>query len=155
MKKWILYIFLFPFIIIKYMFIGIYKLIVYLINLNKSNSIKKMIDSKILPSLERDAKIRKQTSRNLVQVTSHGESCQLCKKWENKILNDDVFVFGKINYKYGLLSNAIKQGLFHDGCRHGLTTYFPEIRNISYNESKQSILMVDEETGEVVGKFER
>lgn len=119
------------------------------------NNIKKFIDPQILPSLERDAKFRKEMNKNLVQVTSHGESCELCKKWENKILNDDVFISGKINHKYELLSNAIRQGLFHNGCKHGLTTYYPELKNISYDKPEQSILMVDEETGEVLGKIKK
>lgn len=88
---------------------------------------KNCFDKSLYHALIRDSKIRKETKHNLVQVTSHGGSCEKCKNWENKILNDDVFTFLPINKKYPLLSEAIKQGLFHKGCRHGLTTYYPEL----------------------------
>jgi len=103
------------------------------------NEIKKLIDINALPSLEREAKFRREYNKNLVKVTTHGDSCDKCKKWEGKILNDDVFTSFKINKKYGLLSYAIKDGLFHNGCRHGLTTYYPELENISYNKDETLI----------------
>lgn len=103
------------------------------------DTIKRMIDPEILPFLERDARFRRQLKRGLVKITTHGGSCETCKKWEGKILNDDVFTSFKVNNHFDLLSNAIKQGLFHKGCSHGLTTYYPESESISYDKKEIDI----------------
>lgn len=74
---------------------------------------------------------RKSIGRVLVQSTSHGGACPICQKWENKIFIDDVYSGGtKKDGKYMLLSEAMKQGFLHPSCRHGLTTYYPEVDNI-------------------------
>lgn len=74
---------------------------------------------------------RKSIGRVLVQSTSHGGACPICQKWENKILIDDVYSGGtKKDGKYMLLSDAMKQGFLHPNCRHGLTTYYPELDDI-------------------------
>lgn len=74
---------------------------------------------------------RKSIGRVLVQSTSHGGACPICQKWENKIFIDDVYSGGtKKDGKYMLLSDAMKQGFLHPSCRHGLTTYYPELEVI-------------------------
>ncbi len=74
---------------------------------------------------------RKSIGRVLVQSTSHGGACPICQKWENKIFIDDVYSGGtKKDGKYMLLSDAMKQGFLHPSCRHGLTTYYPELEDI-------------------------
>lgn len=74
---------------------------------------------------------RKSIGRVLVQSTSHGGACPICQKWENKIFIDDVYSGGtKKDGKYMLLSEAMKQGFLHPNCRHGLTTYYPELEDI-------------------------
>lgn len=74
---------------------------------------------------------RKSIGRVLVQSTSHGGACPICQKWENKIFIDDVYSGGtKKDGKYMLLSDAMKQGFLHPNCRHGLTTYYPELEDI-------------------------
>lgn len=77
-------------------------------------------------ALARDGKLRKQLGEHLVIVSRHGGSCDICKKFENKILIDDVYSGGsRKDGNYMLLSEAMAQGLFHEGCRHGLGTYYP------------------------------
>lgn len=74
---------------------------------------------------------RKSIGRVLVQSTSHGGACPICQKWEDKIFIDDVYSGGtKKDGKYMLLSEAMKQGFLHPSCRHGLTTYYPELEDI-------------------------
>ena len=74
---------------------------------------------------------RKSIGRVLVQSTSHGGACPICQKWENKIFIDDVYSGGtKKDGKYMLLSDVMKQGFLHPSCRHGLTTYYPELEDI-------------------------
>lgn len=125
--------------------------IIYLIYKNKNKNYryhpecKNMIDKNALIAFERDAKTRIQTKRNLVKITNHGDSCNICKKWEDQILVDDVFMSTKGNYNYNYLSDAIRSGLFHNGCSHGMTAYYPELNN-----KKRNIVLVDVDTGEVI-----
>lgn len=73
---------------------------------------------------------RKSIGRTLVQATSHGGACPICQKWEKHIFVDDVYSGGKADGKHTLLSEAMKQGFLHPNCRHGLTTYYPEVEDI-------------------------
>ena len=78
-----------------------------------------------------EGKFRKGYGYHLVKVTTHGTSCKLCQGWQGQILIDDVYGGGsKKDGKYPLLSDAMKQGFLHPNCKHGLTTYFPEIDDI-------------------------
>ena len=121
-----------------------------------------LIDQNALIAFRRDAELRKQTNRNLVKITTHGGSCDNCKRWEGQILVDDVFMTARGNYNYNYLSNAIRSGLFHKGCRHGMTTYYPELKGRKYNKAEKNNLsfdvksksrntvLVDVDTGEVI-----
>lgn len=74
---------------------------------------------------------RNSIGRHLVMSTSHGGACPICKKWEKHIFIDDVYSGGsKKDGNYTLLSTAMKQGFLHPSCRHGLTTYYPELEGI-------------------------
>ncbi len=80
---------------------------------------------------------RKSIGRTLVISTSHGGACPICQKWENKVFIDDVYSGGtKKDGNYMLLSDAMKQGFLHPNCRHGLTTYYPELEGIE-NETEE------------------
>lgn len=80
---------------------------------------------------------RKSIGRTLVISTSHGGACPICQKWENKVFIDDVYSGGtKKDGNYMLLSEAMKQGFLHPNCRHGLTTYYPELEGIE-NETEE------------------
>lgn len=103
---------------------------------NKKQQVINKMDYGTVQTFFNDGNFRNEIKRYLVQVTSHGGSCELCKKWENKVLIDDLFSNGKPDGKHILLSQAVKQGLFHNGCKHGLTTYYPELENIE-NETEE------------------
>lgn len=80
---------------------------------------------------------RKSIGRTLVISTSHGGACPICQKWENKVFIDDVYSGGTSkDGDYMLLSDAMKQGFLHPNCRHGLTTYYPELEGIE-NETEE------------------
>jgi hypothetical protein len=84
-------------------------------------------------ALARDGEIRKELGEHLVIVSHHSSACEICKKFENKILIDDVYSGGsRKDGNYMLLSEAMAQGLFHEGCRHGLGTYYPELESINH-----------------------
>lgn len=109
-------------------------------------------------NLKRDSIISIQTGRKLVKVTTVGGSCEKCKKWESKILIDDIFRNGsKKDGNYPLLSQAVEDGLFHNKCNHWITTYYPELEEnknsnvkIVSRKRNQKLVLLDEETGEVI-----
>lgn len=154
--KFIIYLFLWPFVIVSY----ILKELLFLINKLKSNSKQSyyntLLDDDLIKVLKRDGKFRRKNKRSLVSVTSHGESCPICQKWENKILIDDIYSGGNIkDGNYILLSDAIENGLFHKGCKHGLTTYFPEADNIedySDEEYKNDINYISNKISSLLNK---
>ena len=85
-------------------------------------------------SFKREGNFRISIKRTLVKVTVHGGACDLCKKWEGKVLIDDVFSNGtQKDGNYPLLSQAIEEGFLHNGCRHGITTYYPELEEEDWN----------------------
>ena len=112
--------------------------------------------------LKKQAISRIKLKHHLVMVSKHTTSCDLCKKWEGKILIDDVYSGGsKKDGDYPLLSDAMKQGLFHKGCRHGISTCFPELLNKKKGNNKDVKMPFeitvtgptpnyDEETGEIL-----
>ncbi len=84
---------------------------------------------------------RASIGRTLVKVTTHGGACKLCTGWQGKVLVDDVYSGGKSDGKHTLLSDAMKQGFLHPNCRHGITTYYPELEedeeDIQVNEKQE------------------
>ncbi len=92
-----------------------------------------------------EGNFRKSIGRTLVQVTTHGGSCPLCSKWQGKVLIDDVYSGGKsADGPYQLLSEAMAQGFLHPNCRHGLTTYYPELEDVSYDEDEGDTYLSEE-----------
>lgn len=88
---------------------------------------------------------RASIGRTLVKVTTHGGACPLCTKWQGKVLIDDVYSGGTSkDGNYTLLSDAMKQGFLHPNCRHGITTYYPELE-----DDDEAIEPVNEEQEEV------
>ena len=129
--KLIMYLILWPFILIGY----ILRVILFPTNEIKSNNKQSyydtLLDDDLIKVFKRDGKLRKSSGRHFVIITSHGGACPICQKWENKILIDDIYSGGtKKDGKHELLSEAIAAGLFHKGCRHGLATYYPELDDI-------------------------
>ena len=92
---------------------------------------------------------RASIGRTLVKVTTHGGACPLCTKWQGKVLVDDVYSGGKADGKHTLLSQAMAQGFLHPNCRHGITTYYPELEE----DDDEDIEPVDEEQEEVQQQF--
>lgn len=82
---------------------------------------------------------RKSIGRSLVKVTTHGGACKLCTAWQGKVLVDDVYSGGEPDGKHTLLSEAMAQGFLHPNCKHGLTTYYPELEGISYDTPETDI----------------
>lgn len=83
-----------------------------------------------------EGNFRKSIGETLVKVTTHGGACKLCRGWQGKILIDDVYSGGYPDGKHTLLSEAIEQGFMHPNCKHGITTYYPELENIE-NETEE------------------
>lgn len=154
--KLIIYLFLWPFVIIGYILKGFFFLISELKSNSKQNYYDTLLDDDLVKTLKGDGKLRKSLNRHLVGITSHGGACPICQKWENKILIDDIYSGGTIkDGNYILLSEAIEKGLFHKGCRHGLTTYYPEaddIENYSDEEYKNDINYISNKISSLLNK---
>lgn len=151
--KYIIYLFLSPFIILIYIFKGLFFLIKKSSSKNNENYYNRILDYDLVTTLKRDGKLRKSLKRPLVQITSHGGACHICQKWEKKILIDDIYSGGtKNDGNYELLSAAIKAGLFHKKCRHGLTTYYPEaegIENYTDEEYEEDVEWINNRIHEI------
>lgn len=75
-----------------------------------------------------EGEFRKEIGETLVKMSKHGTSCEVCQQFEGKVYIDDVYSGGtKEDGNYPLLSEAMKQGMFHPNCRHGLNTYYEGI----------------------------
>lgn len=65
-----------------------------------------------------------EAGQDLVEVSSHASSCDLCSPWEGKILS----LTGK-TVGYPTLSDAEANGLFHPNCRHAINVLIPSLAN--------------------------
>ena len=78
--------------------------------------------------LQGEGQLRQKLHNPLILMSKHNTACKLCQPWESKVLIDDVYSGGtKEDGNYPLLSEAMKQGLYHPNCRHGHGTYYPEL----------------------------
>lgn len=85
--------------------------------------------------LQGEGEFRKRIGSTLVLMSKHNTACKLCQPWEGKVLIDDVYSGGSSkDGKYPLMSEAMKQGLYHPNCRHGHGTYYPELGKKTSNE---------------------
>ena len=90
--------------------------------------------------LQGEGEFRKKIGSTLILMSKHNTSCKLCQPFESKILIDDVYSGGtKEDGNYTLLSEAMKQGLYHPNCRHGHGTYYPELGKETSNEIIEKI----------------
>lgn len=86
--------------------------------------------------LQGEGEFRKKIGNPLVIISSHGTACELCQQWEGRILIDDVYSGGSAkDGPYPLLSDAMKQGLYHPNCEHGLGTYYPELEDMEFDDN--------------------
>lgn len=89
---------------------------------------------------------RKERGKSLVMVTKHNTACKMCQPWENKVLIDDIYSGGIPDGKHKLVSQAMKAGLFHPSCRHGLPTYYPELDYVYDDIAKGKTLQEEEDS---------
>ncbi|MCI7650478.1 MAG: phage minor capsid protein [Oscillospiraceae bacterium] len=86
-----------------------------------------------------EGEFRKSIGETLVIISHHATACKLCRPFERKVLIDDVYSGGKPDDgDYMLLSEAMKLGLFHPRCRHGLGTYYPELEEINHYNNEEN-----------------
>ncbi len=86
-----------------------------------------------------EGEFRKNIGETFVIISHHATACKLCRPFERKVLIDDVYSGGKPgDGDYMLLSQAMKLGLFHPRCRHGLGTYYPELEEINHYNNEEN-----------------
>ena len=86
-----------------------------------------------------EGEFRQSIGETLVVISHHASACKLCRPFERKVLIDDVYSGGKPgDGDYMLLSEAMKLGLFHPRCRHGLGTYYPELEDINHYNNEEN-----------------
>lgn len=109
-----------------------------------------------------EGKARQELGETLVLITKHGTACPLCVPFEGKVLIDDVYSGGtwensKEAYEkvpqakragVRFMSEAMKEGLYHPRCRHGLGTFYIELldeepKRIEYPVSKPNEKTID------------
>lgn len=96
-----------------------------------------------------EGEFRKEIGNPLIIISKHNTACKLCKPWERRVLIDDVYSGGsQADGDYMLLSEAMKEGLFHPRCRHGSGTYYPELEEIDREYNGEREVAVDD-----YGKF--
>lgn len=82
---------------------------------------------------------RRQLHRGHRQEGINGNRQKLRQPFESKVLIDDVYSGGKPeDGDYMLLSQAMKLGLFHPRCRHGLGTFYPELEEINHYDNEDN-----------------
>lgn len=80
------------------------------------------------------------SGHDLVVVSDSPQECELCRPWEGKILSLSGDVVGVIEREHatddgravrvdvaGTLADAEDEGLFHPGCTHSISAYFPGV----------------------------
>lgn len=93
-----------------------------------------------------EGEFRKKIGETLVTVSKHGTACEICQQFEGRVYIDDVYSGGtKEDGKYPLLSEAMKQGMFHPNCRHGLDTYYKELEEEQIETPKDEAIKEKEE----------
>lgn len=66
-----------------------------------------------------------------VVVNKRHNACPRCAEYVGKVFIDDVYSGGtKADGDYPMLSDTIKNGLFHPNCKDGLSTYYPELTEL-------------------------
>ena len=88
-----------------------------------------------------EGEFRKSIGETNVIISKHGTACKLCVPHEGKVYIDNVYSGGKPDGKHKLLSDAMKQGLFHPNCRHGISTYY----GLDDEEQEETTVNVPEE----------
>lgn len=74
---------------------------------------------------------RNESGVRTVVVNKRHNACPHCAQYVGKVFIDDVYSGGtKDDGDYPMLSDAIKNGLFHPNCKDGLSTYYPELTEL-------------------------
>lgn len=75
-----------------------------------------------------------------VLVPNRGGGCPYCIKFQGKVFIDDVWSGGSAkDGNYPLLSQAIKERLFHPNCKDTVVTYFPGISTKTISPTEEQL----------------
>ncbi len=93
--------------------------------------------------LQGEGNKRKEWGIATVILNKRGNPCPLCAPFVGKVFIDDVWSGGTVDEAkgkgYPLLSEAIKQGLYHPNCQDSHTTYFGDILDEEDKEEAEEL----------------
>jgi len=85
---------------------------------------------------------------DLVQVSSHPDTCEMCASWQGKILSARGQTPG-----YPTVADAENEGLFHPNCRHAINVLIPSLAKMTkaYNPDEETVV-ISETTAKKIAK---
>lgn len=94
--------------------------------------------------LQGEGEMRKEWGIHTVILNKRGNPCPLCAPFVGKVIVDDVWSGGTAEEAkekgYLLMSECIKQGLYHPNCKDSHTTYFEDILDENEEKTEQQAL---------------
>ena len=86
---------------------------------------------------------RQEWGIHTVLIPNRGGGCPYCIKFQGKVFIDDVYSGGteaeSNETGYPLLSNEMKEKLFHPNCKDGSVTYFPGVNSEAIPPTKEEL----------------
>lgn len=85
---------------------------------------------------------------DLVQVSSHPDTCPICAEWQGKILSARGETPG-----YPTVAEAEADGLFHPNCRHAINVLIPSLAKMTqaYNPDEETVVISQKTAKKVAG----
>lgn len=90
-----------------------------------------------------EGEMRQSWGISLVILNKRTNACPKCTPFVGKVLIDDVWSGGKPDGKHRLMSEAIRQGLYHPRCKDAHTTYFDSNKTKPYTKEERQKLEDD------------
>lgn len=90
-----------------------------------------------------EGEMRQSWGISLVILNKRTNACPKCTPFVGKVLIDDVWSGGKPDGKHRLMSEAIRQGLYHPRCKDAHTTYFGSNKTKPYTKEERQKLEDD------------
>lgn len=99
-------------------------------------------------ALASEGAMRREWGVHTIIVNHRTDACPVCMRWVGQVIVDDVYSGGTPEEAeelgYPLLSEAMKEGLFHPNCRDTATTFFPGITELPPRPTEADLRLAQE-----------